>query len=128
MMKKHPITIICKWMSEVKETILENQLYYFIIDTNNEKVMNFIQDNVSNEILDALDRPDIEKYVHSVLSSRYKQVTMSNSELSDIIAYPFIFHGKNEQNHFIYDWYFFWFNLTQQQYSHFQFEEIDDSI
>lgn len=51
---------------------------------------------------------------------------MSNSELSDKIAYPFVFHGTNGENHYAYDWYFFWFNLTGYLHDDFHFAEIND--
>lgn len=128
MILKNPITIICEWLSETKEPINQNQLYYFIIDTNTEKVVNLIQDNVSGEVLDALNRSEAEEYVHSVLGSTYEQASMSNSRLSDKIAYPFVFHGMSEQNQFVYDWYFFWFNLTNNLNSDFSFEKIEDFV
>lgn len=128
MILKNPITIICEWLSETKEPINQNQLYYFIIDTNTEKVVNLIQDNVSGEVLDALNRSEAEKHVHSVLGSTYEQASMSNSRLSDKIAYPFVFQGMSEQNQFVYDWYFFWFNLTNNLNSDFSFEKIEDFV
>lgn len=128
MILKNPITIICEWLSETKEPINQNQLYYFIIDTNTEKVVNLIQDNVSGEVLDALNRSEAEEHVHSVLCSTYEQASMSNSRLSDKIAYPFVFHGMSEQKQFMYDWYFFWFNLTNNLHNDFSFEKIEDFV
>ncbi len=126
--KKHPITIICEWLSSTIELIKQDQLYYFIIDTNTEKVINLVQDNAFGEVLDTLNRSEAEEYVHSVLGSIYEQVSMSNSRLSDKIAYPFIFHGMSEQKQFVYDWYFFWFNLTNNLNSDFSFAEINDFV
>lgn len=128
MIIKNPITIICEWLSETRESINQNQLYYFIIDINTQKVINLIQDDISGEILDALNSSEAEEHVYSALGSNWEQVTMSNSRLSDKIAYPFVFHGISEQNQFMYDWYFFWFNLTNNLYSDFFFEEIRDFV
>ena len=128
MIKKHPITIICEWLNKNKENIIKDQLYYFIIDTNGEQVASVIKDDINKDALDQLDKFNIEEHVRSVLSNNHSYAKISNSQISDKIAYPFVFYGIDNQNHFVYDWYFFWFNLSEHDLSYYKFAKIIDCV
>lgn len=111
-----------------KKYINRNELYYFIIDINNEKIVNIIHDKFSKEILTVFDTSDVEKHIQELVNDKNHYVKMSELEISDTIAYPFVFYGINDNHQFIYDWYFFWFNLSENNLENVNFTKIKNNI
>lgn len=128
MIKNHPITIICKWLTTNKECVIQDELYYFIIDMNSEQIVSIIHDKSPKEMLTAFDTSGVEEHIQKLFTDRYHYIKTSSLDVSDTIAYPFVFYGIDDNHHFIYDWYFFWFNLSKNSLGYVDFSRIKDNF
>ena len=125
---KHPTTIIYEWLESHKCELKSNQLYFFVIDTKKEKILEIIPDKSSKELLVFEEPSESEQRLSRMLNNKYKCVKRSSDELADIIAFPFVFYNIIESCHYCHDDYYFWFNLSSNTSRDFEFYPINDSV